>query len=218
MVSSVSLDLLLCGTAFERGCLSAVELKPSTPVSVCWWLENALPPAVKWPMISPVSSEDHEYHSWRLINTYSWTLSWANQGELCRGPPGEWTRLLGPCYKSQRLSQNRGDRLVSGVPGWAFVDPCYWLSPIKSKETAQTWPLGVPVMAQWLTNPTSIHEDAGLISDPTQWVKDLALPWAVVQVADTAQILRCCGCGVGRQLQFWLDPKPGNLHTLKVQP
>ena len=35
----------------------------------------------------------------------------------------------------------------------------------------------VPVVAQRVTNPTSIHEDAGSIPGLMQDVKDLAMPW-----------------------------------------
>ena len=35
---------------------------------------------------------------------------------------------------------------------------------------------GVPVVAQWLTNPTGNHEVAGLVPALAQWVNDPALP------------------------------------------
>ena len=65
---------------------------------------------------------------------------------------------------------------------------------------------GISYCDSTVTNLTSIHEDTGLIPGPAQWVKDLALLCAAVQVADVAQIPRCCGCGVGQQLQVCLSP------------
>jgi len=43
-------------------------------------------------------------------------------------------------------------------------------------------------VVQWVTNPTSIHEDAGLIPGLAHWVKGLALLWLCCMPAAAASI------------------------------
>ena len=68
-------------------------------------------------------------------------------------------------------------------------------------------------MAQWLTNPTRNHEVVGLLSG----LKIRFCLELLCGLQTAAQILRCCGSGVGRRLQL-LDPWPGNLHMPQVRP
>ena len=56
-----------------------------------------------------------------------------------------------------------------------FSPLCYLfkISVVKKKKKKEN--TGVPVVAQWLTNPTRNHEISGSIPGLAQWVKDLAL-------------------------------------------
>ena len=46
----------------------------------------------------------------------------------------------------------------------------------KKKKKEKKKRMGVPVVAQWLTNPTRNHEVEGSIPDIAQCIKDPALP------------------------------------------
>ena len=69
-----------------------------------------------------------------------------------------------------RLKERRGELKIFRVAGIMYIFSLN-IERYFKKEDA-----GVPVVAQQLTNMTSIHKDAGLIPGLAQWLKNLVLP------------------------------------------
>ena len=65
---------------------------------------------------------------------------------------------------------------------------------LNANQELSAW--GVPVVAQQVKNPPSIHEDVGSIPGLARWVKEPSLLQAAASFTHAGGIQPCCGCGI----------------------
>ena len=107
--------------------------------------------------------------TWSLSwGTVLWETGWGKgRGEMVGGCKEPWSRealvSVGTASPEDR----------AGTCSKGFLEEA---KPELGPGEARFRHRGVPVMAQWLMNPTRNHEIAGSIPALAQWVKDPALP------------------------------------------
>ena len=130
------------------------------------------------PYIKKISASDERW-AWNPIEDWGWgalplvTLAWSLP----------WTsspKLISSAWWIAQLYW----LLLQLVSAAWLIAQLAWFSTLKKKKKKRVSSFknglgGVPVMAQWLTNPLGIHGGMGMIPGLAQWVEDLALPRAV---------------------------------------
>uniref|UniRef100_A0A8D0SIH4 Uncharacterized protein n=1 Tax=Sus scrofa TaxID=9823 RepID=A0A8D0SIH4_PIG len=88
----------------------------------------------------------------------------------CTKINSKWIKDLNHRQDTSKLLEENIDKTFSDI---TLTNIFSGQSPKATKIRAK---IGVPVVAQWLTNPTRNHEVAGSVPALAQWVNDPALP------------------------------------------